>query len=452
MQLEGSGQPRYQAIADALERDVAGGRLRPGDALPTHRELAEQLGVTVGTVTRGYAEAARRGLVRGETGRGTFVAGQQPGAGTIEVRGGDVIQMGMNLPLETFSPDLGATLAELASDPALARLMNYQHPEGLARHREAGAIWAGRFGVRVDPERILVCAGAQHATLVALSALLRPGDRLAVEALTYPTVKTLARQMELKLVPVPVDSSGMDVEALERIMAHTDIRGVYIQTGCSNPTTATLTEPRRQRLAELALRHDLRVVEDDSYGLTVDHGLPTLAALLPEHCVFIASTSKMLCGGLRVGYLAAPEAWVGRLKRGIMASTWMAAPLMAEIAARWILGPEADRVVANKTREAEHRNRLVREHLRGVSYASRPCGHFIWVELPPGWSGTGLADAALDRGVAVSPSSIFAAGQCPVEAVRVSLSGPGSWLALRKGLRVLTELFEDERGDMNAIL
>ena len=149
-QLEGTKGPRYLAIVEALAQDFASGRLGPGSRLPTHRDLAERLGVTVGTVSRAYAEAARRGLVSGEVGRGTFVRGSgdpsDPGA---EAEG--VVDLGQNHPPDPPSqPQRAALLDALASLTArrdAGRLLDYPAAGGDAADREAGASWIGRSGV-----------------------------------------------------------------------------------------------------------------------------------------------------------------------------------------------------------------------------------------------------------------------------------------------------------------
>ena len=141
-----SGRPRYLAIAEALARDVADGRLAAGTRLPTQRELAETLGVTVGTVTRAYAEAARHGLLSGEVGRGSFVR-RPPAEPAPRVAGGGLIELGMNHPPPASASTCAAlqqALAALAAGSAAGRLLDYPPAGGADAHRDAGARWVGR--------------------------------------------------------------------------------------------------------------------------------------------------------------------------------------------------------------------------------------------------------------------------------------------------------------------
>src|SRR6266545_7156005 len=158
--------PRYLAIAEALAEDAGGGRLRPGTRLPTHRDLADRLGVTVGTITRAYAEATRRGLVTGEVGRGTFVRARARPAAMAEGPEAGLIDLSANLPpaaaVKQEAATLARTLAALARRKDLGRLLAYP-PEGGAReHRAAGAEWIRRGGFATTVERVLVTSGSQH--------------------------------------------------------------------------------------------------------------------------------------------------------------------------------------------------------------------------------------------------------------------------------------------------
>src|SRR3954451_2940291 len=127
--------PRYRAIADALAADIANGRLSSGARLPTHRDLAYRLGVTVGTVSRAYAEAERRGLIGGEVGRGTFVrpdARRRKAQAVIDIEAPlgvpQIIDLSVNIPTPmTSDAILAETLTEIVGRAGIARLMDY-HP------------------------------------------------------------------------------------------------------------------------------------------------------------------------------------------------------------------------------------------------------------------------------------------------------------------------------------
>ncbi len=215
--LSSHSGPLYRQIVAALAADLAAGRLHPGDRLPTQRELGAALGVAVGTVTRAYAAAEQRGLVRGEIGRGTFVEGALPDGLQAEDEAqdeGGLIDLSVNLPVYSEDPDLGATLRQLGQRQDLSRLLHYQAHAGMPHHRRAGALWARRFGLTVKEEAILVCAGIQNALTVAFSALAEPGDLIFTEELTYPGVKAVARLLDLRLEGIAMDEEGMIPEAL----------------------------------------------------------------------------------------------------------------------------------------------------------------------------------------------------------------------------------------------
>src|SRR5215212_10617678 len=144
--------PRYLAIVSAIGEAVERGHLKTGDKLPTHRDLADALGVTTGTITRAYSEAAKRGLLVGETGRGTFVkANLFQDAFPSVTEHEELIDLSLNMPPISVGDSLGKALADtllrLAGSPGLSALLTYQPATGLKRHRAAGAAWVGRSGL-----------------------------------------------------------------------------------------------------------------------------------------------------------------------------------------------------------------------------------------------------------------------------------------------------------------
>src|SRR5687767_15024338 len=173
--LEANAVPRYVAIADAIARDLDAGVLQPGVRLPTHRELAQRLGVTVGTVTRAYAEANRRGLTSGEIGRGTYVRGRERVSRTGGARKQEPSQW-LDTTLATpWQPTdgqegrmLAATLSTLVREGDLDRLLLYDAELASAEQRAIAADWIETQGVSTRAERIVVTAGAQQALAVIL--------------------------------------------------------------------------------------------------------------------------------------------------------------------------------------------------------------------------------------------------------------------------------------------
>lgn len=420
---ERPGSAKYVLVADAIARGVAEGALAPGESLPTHRDLAETLGVTVGTVSRGYAEAAQRGLTVGVTGRGTFVAA--PCHDVDVYQGvGRMHDLGFIAPFEHLNPDLNEAVAELSRSADLRDLGHYQQPRGLLRHREAGALWAARYGLRVSPDNLLVCAGAQHALLTVLASLFNPGDRIAAEHLSYPLLKQLARRLRLNLTPIRMDEGGMLPDSLEAACRAGTVKGLYLMPTCQNPTLAQIPEYRRRELVDICRHYDIMIIEDDVYALSLEHNLPPLASLAPERCCFIASTSEALSGGLRIAYLCPPDACYAELEKTISYTISMAPPLMAELAAMWICNGTADRVLASKRREAAARNALARRLLDGFPLETRTTGFFGWLKLPDPWASVAFSEAARQRGIIVAGSDLFALSHtAPEQGVRLAFGG-----------------------------
>src|SRR5580693_4214484 len=170
--------PRYRAIAEALAEDVRVGRLAAGTQLPTQRDLAWKLHVTIGTVSRAYAEAERRGLIAGEVGRGTYVqhsagvAAMMPGDILGETQDPDFIDLTINRPTAAGEgAAIAAALQGLASEPDLAALLDYQAPAGRREDRIAGTAFLAGCGLVTTPAQVVVTAGGQHAMACVLSAL-----------------------------------------------------------------------------------------------------------------------------------------------------------------------------------------------------------------------------------------------------------------------------------------
>ncbi len=434
-ELEENSHPRYVAIADAIARDIRGEVLRAGQRLPTHRELARHLGVTVGTVTRAYAEAKRRGLTMGEVGRGTFVQGPR-GMDALPLPSGvgireddDALELGLALPWTTpngeDAAELAAALQCVARTTCTDELLEYQPHSASDRHRAAMASWLIGMGVGAQPDRVVATCGSQHGLLVALSSITSPGDVLLTGELTYPGIKSLARMLGLRLQGVAMDEEGIVPETLSRLAVETSARALYCIPTFQNPTCATMSEERRLAVAEVAWERDLTVIEDDLYAPLAPSGLSKLISLAPERTLFLASFSKAATFGLRVGAIVAPSALTERLRSGVRSSLWMPPPLMVEIATQWIDDGTFERMIARKAEETEARHGLMRAALGGRGdLRSHPRALHAWLILPEPWRSEDFVASARQRGVRIAGAEAFAVGRGHVpHAVRIS-SGP----------------------------
>jgi DNA-binding transcriptional MocR family regulator len=434
--------PRYRAIVEALADDFATGALRQGTRLPTHRDLAEKLGVTVGTVSRAYAEAARRGLVSGEVGRGTFVRG----AGDEPEPHEGVCDLSQNHPPEPAARPHRAALVEalasLTANGDVGRLLDYPAAGGNGSDRDAGARWIARSGLRVSSDEVLVCTGSQHGLMVVLATLLEPGDVLLTESLTYAGLQPVAGLLRLRLHGVAFDRHGLLPDALDRACRETGARALYVIPTLHNPTAAIMPAARRREVADIAARHGLRIVEDDVHGLLPADRPAPIAALAPEHTYYLTSTSKTLAPGLRIAYVAAPPADVPRLAASLRATTWAVAPLTAAIASHWIRDGTADRILDARRQEARERQALARERLSGLDFDAPGEAYYLWLRLPRPWRGESFAAEARARGVLVTPAEAFSVDreQQPPHAVRLCVGAARSRETLARGLAAVAAL------------
>jgi DNA-binding transcriptional MocR family regulator len=434
------------AIVEAIAEDIELGRLKPGDQMPTHRDLANHIGVTTGTVTRAYAEAARRALLVGETGRGTFVKGKLldegfPASPSVEDEG--LIDLSLNVPPLPAGDPLGQaltkTLSDLSARRGLSALLDYQPAAGADRHRAAGAEWAARSGLKARPQQTLVCSGALHAMTVVFSTLCKPGETVFTESLTYPGMKNLANLLNLRLQGLPVDADGILPDAFERACRRRDAaRVLYTIPTVQNPLGTVMPKGRRREIAAVAAAHDVAIVEDDVHSFMLPSPPPPLSSFAPENSYYILSTSKSIAGGMRVGYLVAPERMVEPLSTSLRATVWMAAPLMAEIATEWIRDGTADRLVKQKRAEAAARQELAERALEGFEFDAHPLSFHLWLHLPDPWRSNEFTAQLKRRGVLVTPSEAFVPGreEAP-HAVRICLGTPRSRAQLEGALAVV---------------
>ncbi|MDG2523185.1 PLP-dependent aminotransferase family protein [Caulobacter segnis] len=427
--------PVYVRIADAIQAAVLSGGIQPGDRLPAQRSLAARLAVDFTTITRAYGLARERGLLEGEVGRGTFIRST---AGE-EIR--SVVDLSMNVPPQPFGISLAAALDEelsrILKRSDLAAVMAYRAATGAAPERAAGARWLRLVLGEVDPGRVVVTAGAQAGLNAVMQVRLKAADSLVVDALTYPGLISAARQRGLRLIPVEADEEGMSPDALEAA-CRDGAKALYIVPTLYNPSAGTLSETRRRRLAEIARKHDLVILEDDAYGRLPDESMPALAAFAPERTFHVATLSKSLSPGLRTAFVVAPdEAAARETADAAHAQAMMPAPLMSAVFAGWVQSGTAEALLAGVRTEAAARRAIAAEVLPAARGGANSL--HVWLDLPARLDRLALAEQARERGLGVATSDLFSAGP-PPNGLRLSLGAPGTRASLTRGLKALAEL------------
>jgi DNA-binding transcriptional MocR family regulator len=430
--------PIFRALAHAIAADVQSGRLRAGDRLPPQRDLADALGITVTTVTRGYEEAERLGLVRGEVGRGTFV--RPPAFAPLAGREDALIDLATNALLpQAHAGELAARLNALIARTDAQQLFNYQAHAGMPEHRATAAAYLKSLGVPADATNTILTSGAQHAMTVAIGTIAAPAQTILCESVTYTGMRSLAHHLHVRLQEVALDGEGIIPDALEDAALESGGRVLYCMPSVQNPTGSIMSRKRRKELVAIADKINITIVEDDVYGFLVT-GLPTLAALAPERTFYLSSLSKSLVPGLRLGMLRAPQAWIDRLIGAVFATTVTITPLCAAAGTMWMQDGTVQRVVEWKRQEIRARQQLARGILLDRVTGAVESQH-VWLSLPPAWSAEDFAREARQRGVLVTPGREFAvARHDPPNAVRICLGPPAERPSLTRALRTLLDI------------
>lgn len=441
--------PKYSRVALGIEQAIREGKLDPGSQLPPQRELAYALGVTLGTVSRGYGEAEKQGLVQGETGRGTFVCKSEDAFSLHALHNMDdrerssAIHFDLNFPPAEGWPDLGKQLATLANRQGLEEFLAYRPTRGLLSHRRSAAHWISRFGFAPAAEQLSITTGAQHALQTVLVSQMKAGDSLAVEQFTYPGILNLAKLLGIRLVPVAMDGQGMVPEALDTAASQHNLAGVYMMPTMQNPTCVTMPSDRRRQIAAIIRRHNIFLLEDDVYAPLESTAQTPISSSVPENSFYVINVSKSLAPGLRIGFLASPPGTGKSIETAMAASIWMHPPLMAEIAANWLDDGTVQRMTAIKRREAEARTAIIASILPPSSLSTRPGSIHLWLRLPGHWYSDAFAREAAARGVYVIPSDNFTPAQINgQEAVRICIGPPDSRDQVTRGAEILADLLE----------
>ncbi|QJQ95807.1 MULTISPECIES: PLP-dependent aminotransferase family protein [Halomonadaceae] len=454
--------PKYLAIARALSEAIRQGELVVGSRLPPHRQLADSLGVSVQTVSRAYAQAEKMGLVQARVGSGTWVNALDDGREAAYLRSGEPRReetlIDMSIAHSVCPPrhqllfrEALTTLAEHASPEVIAACRPIA---GLVHQRERASEWLDqRLGVPGDADDRVLCNGAAHGLMLAIATVVQHGDIVLTEALTDHGLIALSRTLGFQLRGVAIDEEGIVPEALAQACQRFQPRAVCLTPTQLNPTGATMSEIRRDAVAEVLAQHGVWLIEDDVHALLEPPGLTPLAARLPRHSFHVTSLTKATLPGLRAGYLSVPRGQLHHTLPRLRATSWMATPLVFEIAHLWMADGTLDWLAGQQCQLLHERQRLVSRHLGRHGLASRQSSLHVWLSLPATWRAEELQQQAEQEGLLITTAVPFMVEQTPPpRRVRLSLGAEADIGRFEEGLTRLAALLGEAPPPMMQIV
>jgi DNA-binding transcriptional MocR family regulator len=429
-------------------RAIEADELSPGTRLPTQRALAFDLGLSVQTVSRAYEQLARLGLITGQVGRGSFVAARQTDASLPWQRAQDsdsLIDCGMLTPVlgPPQAAAMARTLHAMGGDIGDNTLFSFRPRETLRDHCAAILPWLARCGVDLDgAERVLPTNGSTAAMACALMTALKPGDLLVADAMGHHTLPSLAASLGLKLEGLDGDAQGILPDAFARICRQTRVKAIYLMPAGLGPTAAPMDAARRRAIAEIARSHDVWIIENDAWGPLDPDRVPPIAMLAPERTFYFTGLTKCLVPGLRIGWLVTPDSMIHAARTRHLVSNWMATPLIADIATRWMRDGTAEDLLVWQRGQLARRKALAARVLLGVPHRIAPAGMHVWLPLPDRWREDGFVTLARTNGVGVAAGANFTVPRAThVRGVRICL-GAGSEADIETALRILIRLVD----------
>ncbi|KNY16866.1 MULTISPECIES: aminotransferase-like domain-containing protein [unclassified Shinella] len=453
--LQASDGPLYVRIADQIEQAISTGMLASGSKLPPQRNLAYDIGVTIGTVSRAYTMVRERGLVSGEVGRGTYVLGSAQDndpAAVDPVSAKLVGTRAANAPPGKLRFDTTAATDVGQSGVVTDMLTDIcrEQPNEIASYTrnfpvqwlEAGKRWLKRDDWQPAIESIVPTLGAHAAVIAAVSVITAPGDRIVFEHVTYSQVSRGTALIGRQTVLVESDAHGVIPEDFERVCVQQHPKLAFLMTSGQNPTLSIMPEERRRAIAAIARRHNVFLIEDNLYGGTVDAGIPLLAEIAPDRTFLVGGLSKSVAAGVRGGWIACPPHLAQRVRIAHKMVSGGLPYLLAELGARLVLSGMADAIRTKVSAEVEAREAHAREIFAGLDFNSHPRVPFLWLKLPDPWLSGTFRQAAFAEDILIDDEDEFKAGRSErtFYRVRIGLSSPDSRADVVAGLQRLRRL------------
>ncbi len=442
--------PKYRALVAALEMDINAGKLKPGDRLPPQRDLATTFGVTIATVTKAIAEARQRGLVTAVKGSGTFIS--EPKDKEPKPQG--LIDLSLNIvPTSVVAEELNRALDKSLREDGANRLFSFSSYSDEGGRFADGLDWLATVGFRPFGDTVTFpCHGGQHGILAALSTLAGPGDTILCEAQTYTGMLRIAEQLGQKAVGVELDDEGIVPDALEKAFAETNAKVVFIIPTLQNPTGVTMSEARRRQVADICVRYDAFIIEDETQLPLAGVGLPLLSSFAPDNIVVITGFSKCLAAGIRLGYASVPRKIGHKFHEALVASGWLAPTLYPNLIGKMVQDGSLDACLMKHKEEASARLELAYSVFGDAVGKINQHSYHLWLNIGPAQPVDALVEIARVMGVKIVSAKHFCCANVEVpQAIRLCLGAVEDCEMLSEGLQLLRRTLADPGRDSDIV-
>ncbi|TPG60798.1 PLP-dependent aminotransferase family protein [Ewingella americana] len=432
--------PHYRRIAEMLRFTLASGALQIGDRMISARKLAEREQVSLPTALEALRCLEAEGLVVARPRSGYFVCqintpqGMRPShplPGPVPVTMSAVarslfssaearlVPLGAALPDPIWLPtDALQRALQTASRRLEARGQSYSLPPGRADLRRNIAVRAAQWGARFGSDDLVITAGATQALRLALRAVCRPGDVVAIEQPAYFGTLLLLEDLGLKALQIPTDpAEGLLLAPLAEAIRRHRPAAVLASPTVQNPLGASMPVARKQELVALIERAGIPLIEDDVYGDLAGEGQRPPACKAFDQSgsvIYCSSLSKTLAPGWRIGWVAAGR-YHTQVLQARMAGDWAGSPLLEAAASEILASGDYERHLRRlKLRVTEGVQaviaRVEASFPPGTRVAVPTAGFLLWVELPHQLNALEVHRRALALGIGVSPGPLFSPG------------------------------------------
>ena len=449
--------PVWMQIVRALIEEMRASRLVPGTAMPGSRELAVAVGVSRKTVVAAYEELVAQGWLTSEGRRGTFVSSLLPNT-PPQLIGPARVPEWPDFALRRSAPNLSPYAADagwlhfddglpdgrLLPADALARTyrrallarsagnrLAYGDPRGSEALRTAIATMLSvDRGIACSADNVCIVRGTQMGIFVAARLLSNAGDTAALESLSYPPAREAFRAAGAEVASVGLDQEGMRLDELEALYRRRRVSAVYVTPHHQFPTTVVLRPERRMHLLALAEQFGFAILEDDyDHEFHFAHRplLPLASADRRGKVVYVGSLSKLLSPSLRIGYLAAPSAFIDRVAAELMIVDRQGDPVMeaatAELIDTGVIRAHARRVhKIYAERQRDFCMCLADALGHRAEFVLPEGGLAVWVRFDGRVDVAALEGLALRRRLRLLPGRLFATDGRPVAAARLGFA------------------------------